>query len=97
MHLYVYKYESKIKEFGNDIVVISFCRICYEFYSIIEIILNTMYSSFSLNFHPSSNNLFYFSYGIAFFIYMTSLILFVATQLPIKIITKEILKIQKVG
>ena len=97
LHLYVYKYESKIKEFGNDIVVISFCRICYEFYSIIEIILNTMYSSFSLNFHPSSNNLFYFSYGIAFFIYMTSLILFVATQLPIKIITKEILKIQKVG
>ena len=95
LHLYVYKFESKIKEFGNDIVVISFCRIGYEFYSIIEIIINTMYSSFSLNFNLSMNNLFYFSYGIAFFIYMTSLVLFVSTQLPIKIITKKILKLEK--
>ena len=95
LHLYIYKFESKIKEFGNDIVIISFYRVSYEFYALIDIIIITMYSSFGLNFNLSAPNLSYVSYGIVFFIYMASLVLFVCNQLPTKIIIKKILKLKK--
>ena len=94
-HLYIYKYESKLKEFGNDIVVISTNRIGYEFYALIETIVTTMYSSFGLNYNITAQNLLFVSYGIIFFLYFNSLVIFIAFQLPVKIIIKKILKLQK--
>ena len=95
-HLYTYKEESKLKEFGNDIIIIMTNRIGYGFYAIMEVIINTMYSTFDLNYNISGQNLLFSSYSIIFFMLMTNLFLFLMYELPIKMLTKKVLQIEKV-
>ena len=95
-HLYTYKEESKLKEFGNDIIIIMANRIGYGFYAIMEVIINTMYSTFDLNYNISGQNLLFSSYSIIFFMLMTNLFLFLMYELPIKMLTKKVLQIEKV-
>lgn len=95
-HLYTYKEESKLKEFGNDIIIIMANRIGYGFYAIMEVIINTMYSTFDLNYNISGQNLLFSSYSIIFFMLITNLFLFLMYELPIKMLTKKVLQIEKV-
>ena len=91
LHLYLYKNESILKEFGNNIIVVSFNRVCFEFYALIEIIIYFMYSIFGLNYQITSYNVFFSSFGIIFFLYLLSSIFLVLFNLPIRMLTKKFL------
>ena len=91
LHLYLYKNESILKEFGSNIIVVSFNRVCFEFYALIEIIIYFMYSIFGLNYQITSYNVFFSSFGIIFFLYLLSSIYLVLFNLPIRMLTKKFL------
>ena len=93
-HLYTYKFESKLKDLGNNIIMISTNRIGYEFYALIEIMVIAMYSDFGLNYQINTINVTNFSFGIIFFVYFNSLLLFVSFQLPVKFLMKKLLKLE---
>ena len=74
--------------------MISTNRIGYEFYALIEIMVIAMYSDFGLNYQISTINVTNFSFGIIFFVYFNSLLLFVSFQLPVKFLMKKLLKLE---
>ena len=94
-HLYTYKNESKLKEFGNNIIIITFNRLGYGFYGLTEILINMIYSSFELNYSITAQNLLFIAYGIIFFLILSNLFLFVMNELPIKMLIKNYLHITK--
>ena len=70
-NLYTYKTGSGLKQFGNNIIIIFFHRIGYDFYALIEIVIFMMYSSFGLNYSMSTSNLSFITFGIIFYVRMT--------------------------
>ena len=91
LHLNIYINGSTLKKFGDNIIIISFNRFCFEFYAFIEITIAMMYSIFGLNFQITPYNIFYSSFGISFFVYLVSLLDSVIVHLPIKMLTKKLL------
>ena len=91
LHLYVYKKESILKEFGNNIIVVSLNRVCFEFYAFIDITIYFMYSIFGLNYQITPYNIFFVCFGIIFFVYLISLIDLAIVHLPIRMLTKKFL------
>ena len=71
-HLYTYRNEQKLVQFGNNLFFIFFHRNGYAFYAVIEIMVNLMYSALGLNFSLTSSNLTYISFGMIFHITIMS-------------------------
>ena len=93
-HLYSYKNESKIKEFGNNILIIVFNRLGYGFYALLEILISIMYLSFELTYSIRAQNLLFAVYGIIFILVITNLFLFITNELPIKMLLKDFLRLK---
>ena len=90
-HLYTYKTESNLKNFGNNIIVIFFHRIGYEFYALIEIMIGIMYSNHGLNYSITGYNLSFISIGIIFVITIMSTINNVMYYIPMKYLFNKLL------
>ena len=82
--LYTYKTESNIKEFGNNIFIIFFHRIGYDFYCYIEIMVFIVYSTIGLNYSLTGQNLAFTSIGIIFYIIISASINNILLYIPIK-------------
>ena len=94
-HLYTYKTESKLKNFGNNIFVIFFNRIGYVFYSIFEMMINLIYSSLGLNYSITNYNLSNITFGTIFHITVWSMFLMVIYYIPIKLLVNKLLRFKK--
>ena len=82
--LYTYKTESNLKEFGNNIFIIFFHRIGYDFYCYIEIMVYLVYSAIGLNYSLTGQNLAFTSIGIIFYIIISAAINNILLYIPIK-------------
>ena len=83
-NLYTYKTGSGLKQFGNNIIIIFFHRIGYDFYALIEIVIFMMYSSFGLNYSMSTSNLSFITFGIIFYVMIFGTINSLLFYIPIK-------------
>ena len=82
--LYTYKSESNLKEFGNNIFIIFFHRIGYDFYCYIEIMIYIIYSVIGFNYSLTGQNLAFASIGIIFYIILSSAINNILLYIPVK-------------
>jgi len=82
--LYTYKSESNLKEFGNNIMIIFFHRIGYDFYCYIEIMVYIVYSVIGFNYSLTGQNLAFASIGIIFYIILSSAINNILLYIPVK-------------
>jgi hypothetical protein len=89
--LYTFKTESNIKEFGNNIFVIFFHRIGYDFYCFIEIIIYLIYSILGLNYSLTGQNLSFIAFGIIFYIMIYATISNLLLYIPVKHCLNKIL------
>ena len=83
--LYTFKTESNIKEFGNNIFIIYFHRIGYDFYCFIEIMIYLIYSILGLNYSLTGQNLSFITVGIIFYIMIYSTISNLLVYIPVKL------------
>jgi len=83
--LYTYKTESNIKEFGNNIFIIYFHRIGYDFYCFIEIMIYLIYSILGLNYSLTGQNLSFITVGIIFYIMIYSTVSNLLVYIPVKL------------
>ena len=82
--LYTYKTAANIKEFGNNIFIIFFHRIGYDFYCCIEIMVYIVYSTIGLNYSLTGQNLAFTSIGIIFYIIISATVNNILLYIPIK-------------
>ena len=82
--LYTYKTESNLKEFGNNIMIIFFHRIGYDFYCYIEIMVYIVYSVIGFNYSLTGQNLTFASIGIIFYIILFSAVNNIMLYIPVK-------------
>ena len=95
MNLYTYKTESGLKQFGNNIIIIFFHRISYDFYALTEIIIFIMYTLFGLNYSMSSSNLSFITFGIIFYIMVFGTINNLLLFIPLKYLLDRFLHPKK--
>ena len=82
--LYTYKSESNLKELGNNIFIIFFHRIGYDFYCYIEIMVYFVYSVIGFNYSLTGQNLTFASIGIIFYIILFSAVNNILVYIPVK-------------
>ena len=92
--LYTFKNESVLKGFCNNIFIVVLNRIGYGYYSIIETIINQLYSFAELEIQLNPTNIIYILYGIIFFLILDNVILVLLYEIPAKILTKQILQLK---
>ena len=91
INLYTYKTESGLKQFGNNIIIIFFHRISYDFYAFIEIMIFFMYNLFGLNYSMSNSNLPFITFGIIFYIMLYGTINNILSYIPLKYLLNRFL------
>ena len=94
-HLYTYRNEQKLVQFGNNIFFIFFHRNGYAFYTVIEVMVNIIYCALGLNYSMTSSNLSYISYGMIFHITVMSLSNNILFYIPIKSLINKCLRSKK--
>ena len=92
--LYTFKNEAIVKGFCNNIAIIVFNRIAYGYYALIEIMINYMYCFIELEFQLNTTNIIFLTFGIIFYIMTLNIILIVCFEIPVKILTKKLLKLK---
>ena len=92
--LYTFKNESVLKGFCNNIFIVVLNRIGYGYYSLIEIIINQLYSFAELEIQLNPVNVIFILYGIIFFLVLNNLFLVIFYEIPAKILTKQILQLK---
>jgi hypothetical protein len=92
--LYTFKNESVLKGFCNNIFIVVLNRIGYGYYSLIEIIINQLYSFAELEIQLNPVNVIFILYGIIFFLVLNNLFLVIFYEIPAKILKKQILQLK---
>jgi len=92
--LYTFKNESVLKGFCNNIFIVVLNRIGYGYYSLIETIINQLYSFAELEIQLNPTNIIYILYGIIFFLILNNVVLVLLYEIPAKILTKQILQLK---
>ena len=92
--LYTFKNESVLKGFCNNIFIVVLNRIGYGYYSLIENIINQLYSFSELEIQLNPTNIINILYGIIFILIFDNVILVLLYEIPAKILTKQILQLK---
>ena len=92
--LYTFKNESILKGFCNNIFIVVLNRIGYGYYSLIETLINQLYSFSEIQIQLDPTNVIFFLYGIIFFLVLDNLFLVLLYEIPAKILTKQILQLK---
>ena len=92
--LYTFKNESVLKGFCNNIFIVVLNRIGYGYYSLIETVINNLYSFAELEIQLTPVNILFILYGIIFFLVLDNIILVLLYEIPAKILTKQILQLK---
>jgi len=93
--LYNFKSESKLKNFGNNILIITINRLGYAFYSSIESLINHFIITFKFAYSISAPNIIFSTFGFISFIIFLNLLIYPYNEFSIKTLTKKLLKISK--
>ena len=93
IYLYNYKTESKLKNFGNNIIILTVNRLGYAFYASIESLINHFIITFQFVYSLSAPNIIFPTFGFISFILFLNLLVYPHNEFVIKILTKKILKI----
>ena len=94
-YLYIFKSESKLKKFGNNIIIILVNRLGYAFYASIESLINHFIITYRFVYSLSGPNLLFSTFGFIVFITFINIFTYAYNDFPIKILTKKLLKISK--
>jgi hypothetical protein len=92
--LYTFKNESVLKGFCNNIFIVVLNRIGYGYYSLIETLINHLYSFGELEIQLNPVNVIFILYGIIFFLVFNNILLVLLYEIPAKILTRQILQIK---
>jgi hypothetical protein len=92
--LYTFKNESVLKGFCNNIFIVVLNRIGYGYYSLIETLINHLYSFGELEIQLNPVNVIFILYGIIFFLVLNNILLVLLYEIPAKILTRQILQIK---
>ena len=94
-YLYNFKSESKLKNFGNNIIIITANRLGYSFYAIIESLINHCIITFRFVYSISAPTIIFSTFGFITFIIFINLLAYPNNEFPLKMLTKKLLKISK--
>ena len=94
-YLYNFKSESKLKNFGNNIIIITANRLGYAFYAIIESLINHCIITFRFVYSISAPTIIFSTFGFITFIIFINLLAYPHNEFPLKMLTKKLLKISK--
>ena len=92
MVIYTFKNESIVKGITQNIVFVLFNRIGYAYYALIEIMINYMYCFMELEVQLNSLNILFITVGVIFYLLIINVILIALFEIPVKILTKKMLK-----
>jgi len=91
-YLYIFKSESKLKTFGNNIIIITVNRLGYGFYASIESLINNIIISCRYNYSISAPNIIFSTFGFILLIISINIVAYFLNDYPIRILCKKFLR-----
>ena len=92
--LYIFKNESILKGFCNNIVIIFFHRIGYGYFALIEFMMHIIYCYIELEIQLNYTNVIFISVGIIFYIGFLNFFLMLFYEIPAKYLCKQLLQLK---